>query len=95
MLPILSQMNSAHTFPPYLPNIYSYDILPSMPRSSLWAVPFRFHIPISEEEITTANTSHHPFSAVTGRCAVWKNRREFRFRTNIHITVIWVRGEIR
>jgi len=38
---ILSQMHPVHTFPPYFPKICSDIILPSMPRSSEWSLPFR------------------------------------------------------
>jgi hypothetical protein len=34
VVPILSQMNALHIFPPYLPQIHSNTILPSTPRSS-------------------------------------------------------------
>jgi len=42
LFPILSQMHSVHTLPPYFPKIYFTIILPSTPRSSKWTVPFKF-----------------------------------------------------
>jgi hypothetical protein len=42
LIPILSQMHPAHTFPSYHPKIYSNIILPSTPRSSIKAPPFTF-----------------------------------------------------
>jgi hypothetical protein len=41
-VPILSQINPVHAFPPYFPKINSNIIFPSMPRSSEWSLPFRF-----------------------------------------------------
>jgi hypothetical protein len=45
LVPILSQMNPIHTFPPYFPKIHSNVIFPSTPRSSEW-----FNIQVSEFE---------------------------------------------
>jgi hypothetical protein len=42
LVPILSQMNSVHTFPPCYPKIHS-NILRSMPLSSEWSLSFRFY----------------------------------------------------
>jgi len=42
LVPILSQMNPFHTFPPYFPKIRSDIVLPSMLMSSKWPLPFRF-----------------------------------------------------
>jgi hypothetical protein len=39
LVPILSQMNPVHTFPPYLPKIHSNIIFPSMLRSFEWSLP--------------------------------------------------------
>jgi hypothetical protein len=45
LVPILSQMNLVHNFPPYFPKIHFNIILSSIPRSSEWSLPFRaFHI---------------------------------------------------
>jgi hypothetical protein len=41
VLPILSQVHPVQTFPPNFPTIHS-NILPSIPRSSEWPLPFRF-----------------------------------------------------
>jgi len=41
-VPILSQMNPAHTILRYFYKIHSNITLPSTPRSSEWALPFRF-----------------------------------------------------
>jgi hypothetical protein len=41
LVPILSQMNPVYTFPPCFPKTYSYNILPSTPRSSKW---FSLHV---------------------------------------------------
>jgi hypothetical protein len=35
-------MNPVHTIPPCFPKIHSNIIFPSMPRSSVWSLPFRF-----------------------------------------------------
>jgi len=40
--PYPEPMNPIHTFPPYFPKIHSHIILPSLPRSSEWSLPFRF-----------------------------------------------------
>jgi hypothetical protein len=42
LIPILSQMNSVHKFTQYCPKIHSNIILPSVPMSSAWSLPFRF-----------------------------------------------------
>jgi len=34
LVPILSQMQLVHTFPPYFPKIYSNIIIPAAPKSS-------------------------------------------------------------
>jgi len=41
-LPVLSQMQAVHSFPPYFPKIHSNIIFPSTSRSSSWSLPFRF-----------------------------------------------------
>jgi len=41
-VPILTQVNPAHTFPPYFLKIHYNIILPSMPRSSMWSLLFKF-----------------------------------------------------
>jgi hypothetical protein len=41
-VPILSQMHPLHIFPLYFPKIHFNIILPSMPTSSEWSLPFRF-----------------------------------------------------
>jgi hypothetical protein len=41
LVPILSQMNPVHKFPPYFPKTHS-NIFSSTPRSSKWSLPFRF-----------------------------------------------------
>jgi len=41
LVPIMSQMNPIHAFPPYLFKIHSHIILPYMPASSKWPPPFR------------------------------------------------------
>jgi hypothetical protein len=41
LVPILNEMNTVHTFPPYFPKINSNIILPSTPRSSEWSLLFR------------------------------------------------------
>jgi len=41
LVTILRQMYPVHTFPPYFPTINS-DVLPSVPRSSEWSLPFMF-----------------------------------------------------
>jgi hypothetical protein len=48
LLPILSHMHPVHTFPPCFPKDHSNIILPSMPMSSEWSLPFR----ISEQNFT-------------------------------------------
>jgi len=40
--PILNQMNLLHTLAPYFFKVHFNIILPSMPRSLKWSVPFRF-----------------------------------------------------
>jgi len=42
LVPILSQINPVHTFPPYFPTILSNIIFSPMPMSSEWSLPFRF-----------------------------------------------------
>jgi hypothetical protein len=42
LVPILSLMNPAHTFPPCFAKIISNFILPSTYRSSVWSLPFWF-----------------------------------------------------
>jgi len=42
MVPIMSQMNPIHTFPPYFSKFHSNIILQTMPMSSEWSLPFRF-----------------------------------------------------
>jgi hypothetical protein len=42
LIPILSQMNPVHTFPPHFLKTQSNIIFPSVLRSE-WSVPFRFH----------------------------------------------------
>jgi hypothetical protein len=42
LVPILRQMNSVHTFPPYFPKVHSYISFPSTISSSVWCLPFRF-----------------------------------------------------
>jgi hypothetical protein len=41
LVPILSQMNTLHNFPPYFPKIHANIIFPSMLRSSAWSLLFR------------------------------------------------------
>jgi hypothetical protein len=36
LVPVLSQMHSVHTLPPYAPKIHSYIILPPRSRYSKW-----------------------------------------------------------
>jgi len=40
--PILGQINSVQTFPPYFPKIHSNITFPSTPTFSVWSLPFRF-----------------------------------------------------
>jgi len=42
LVPVLSQMNPTHVFPPYFPKIYSNIILSPTPRSSKWSIRFGF-----------------------------------------------------
>jgi hypothetical protein len=42
LVPVPSQMNPIHTFPPYFPKIQSNVIFPSPPRSSEWPYPSGF-----------------------------------------------------
>jgi hypothetical protein len=42
LVSILSQINTFHNLPSYFSKIRSNIILPSMPRSSEWSLPFRF-----------------------------------------------------
>jgi len=42
LVPILIQLNSVHTLPPYVPKIQSNMIFPSSLRSSTLSLPFRF-----------------------------------------------------
>jgi len=42
LVPILCQTNPVHNFSFYFPKIHPIIILPSMPRSSKWSLPFRF-----------------------------------------------------
>jgi hypothetical protein len=42
LVPILSQMNPIHTFPPYFPEIHPNIVFPSMPMSCEWSLPFIF-----------------------------------------------------
>jgi len=42
LVPILTQMNPVHTFPPYLSKIYIDIILPSAPMSPKWLFPSVF-----------------------------------------------------
>jgi len=42
LVPILSPMNSVHTYPPYFSTSHSNIIFPSMPRSSKRSHPFTF-----------------------------------------------------
>jgi hypothetical protein len=42
LVPILTQMHLAHTFPPYIPKIHFNIILPYTPRYSEWSLPLRF-----------------------------------------------------
>jgi len=40
--PIQGHMHPLHTFPPCFPKNYSNTIVPSIPRSYEWSIPFRF-----------------------------------------------------
>jgi len=42
LVPYLSQMHPVHNFPPCFPEIRSNIILPSLPKSSEWSLPFRY-----------------------------------------------------
>jgi len=42
LVPLVSQMNPVHNFPPYFPQIHSDIILPPTANSSEWSPPFRF-----------------------------------------------------
>jgi hypothetical protein len=42
MVPVLSQMNPDHTFPPYFPKIHSNTIIQPTPTSSEWSLPSGF-----------------------------------------------------
>jgi hypothetical protein len=56
LAPILSQMHSFHTFPPYFPKIHVNIIFPSKPRLSKWSLPFR----ISNQNIVCISHFFHP-----------------------------------
>jgi len=40
--PVLSQINTIHFFPPYVPEIHSHITLPPTPKSSKWSLPSDF-----------------------------------------------------
>jgi len=52
---ILSQINPIHNLPPYFNKTDSNIILPSMPRSSEWCLPFRFS---SQNIVSISNLSY-------------------------------------
>jgi hypothetical protein len=67
LVPVLSQMNPAHIFPPYFPKIESNIILLSKHRSSARSFPFRFsdqnfvYILISPMRAALSHPSHSPW----------------------------------
>jgi hypothetical protein len=56
LVPILSHVKPLHTLPPYFLKIHFNIILPSMPRTSEWCVPFRLTI---RSEMRTQFSSSH------------------------------------
>jgi hypothetical protein len=42
LAPILNQINPVHNLPPYFRKIHSNVMLPSLPRSSEWSLPFKY-----------------------------------------------------
>jgi hypothetical protein len=57
LVPILSQMNPLHAFPPYFLKIHSNITLPSTPRSSEWCLPFKF----SDQNFVYISHLSHPY----------------------------------
>jgi hypothetical protein len=52
LVPILSQMQPVHTFPPYFARIHSNIIFPSMPRSSKLSLFSGYHMKFVYEFLT-------------------------------------------
>jgi len=56
LVPVLSQMHPVHTLPTYFPKIQTNIVLPFMPQSSKWSLPFRF----STQNIVCISHLSHP-----------------------------------